>query len=214
VSVSLAGLLTGLGFTLIPPAISQGKTLVQQAPGFIHNARSSHLFGRLDARFHLAEHIEKLEKGLPAMLEGAATPILAAVGGVLSLAAAAVTVLLFTVFMLIFGGRLIRAALEEARPESRNLYGDVHEAPGQADLSRAQDVHIATSEVLVRIGKAAGPIAAAEAGGGKGEPGELADGLHRNLDRVDGVVEVHAPYRLRRGQIDEDAHTAEQVALQ
>jgi len=125
VSVSLAGLLTGLGFTLIPPAISQGKMLVQQAPAFIHNARSSHLFGRLDARFHLAEHIEKLEKGLPAMLEGAATPILAAVGGVLSLAAAAVTVLLLTVFMLIFGGRLIRAALEEARPESRNLYGDV-----------------------------------------------------------------------------------------
>ncbi|MGB8294791.1 MAG: AI-2E family transporter [Polyangia bacterium] len=125
VSASLVGLLTGLGFTMIPPAISQGRTLIRQAPAFIHNARASRLFASLDAHFHLADHIEKLEKGLPAMLEGAATPILAAVGGVLSLAGAGVTVLLLTVFMLIFGGRLIRAALEEARPESRNLYGDV-----------------------------------------------------------------------------------------
>jgi predicted PurR-regulated permease PerM len=31
------------------------------------------------------------------------------------------------VFMLIFGGRLIRAALEETRPESRNMVGDVLE---------------------------------------------------------------------------------------
>ena len=125
VSILLAGLLAGLGLTLIPPAVSQGRMLVAQAPAFIHNARSSRLFGRLDARFHLADHIEKLEKGFPTMLEGAATPILAAVGGVLSFAGATVTVLLLMVFMLIFGGRLIQAAMEEARPESRNLYGDV-----------------------------------------------------------------------------------------
>jgi predicted PurR-regulated permease PerM len=125
VSILLAGLLIGLAFTLIPPAVSQGQTLVEQAPAYIHSARGSHLFGRLNTRFHLADHIEKLEEGFPAMLEGAAKPILAAVGGVLNLAADAVTVSLLMVFMLIFGGRLIHAALEEARPESRNLYGDV-----------------------------------------------------------------------------------------
>jgi predicted PurR-regulated permease PerM len=125
VTILLAGLLIGLGFTLIPPAVSQGRTLVAQAPAFIHNARSSRLFRHLDARFQLADHIEKLETGLPTILEGAATPILAAMGGVLSFVGAAVTVLLLTVFMLIFGGRLIHGAMEEARPESRNLYGDV-----------------------------------------------------------------------------------------
>jgi predicted PurR-regulated permease PerM len=125
ISVSLAGLLIGLGFTLIPPAVSQGRTLVAQAPAFIHAARRSRLFDRLDARFHLADHIEKLENNFPTMLEGAAAPILAAVGGVLTFAGAAVTVVLLMVFMLIFGGRLIQAALQEARPESRNLYGDV-----------------------------------------------------------------------------------------
>jgi len=125
VSVSLAGLLVGLGFTLIPPAVFQCKTLVAQAPAYIHSARGSRLFDRLNTRFHLADHIQKLEKNLPTMLEGAATPILTAVGGVLSLIAAAVTVLLLMVFMLIFGGRLIHAALDEARPESRNMFGDV-----------------------------------------------------------------------------------------
>jgi predicted PurR-regulated permease PerM len=39
VSVSLAGLLVGIGFTLIPPAVSQGRTLIEQAPAFIRNAR-------------------------------------------------------------------------------------------------------------------------------------------------------------------------------
>ncbi len=91
---------------------------------------------------------------------------------------------------------------------------EVDEAPGQADLPRAKHVHIATEEVLVRIGKAAGPIATAEGSGGKGEPGELADGLHHNLDRIGDVVQIDTPYGLRRGQVDEHAHAAEQVALQ
>jgi predicted PurR-regulated permease PerM len=81
VSVLLAGFLTGLGFALIPPAVSQGQTLIQQAPAYIRSARASHRFGRLDARFHLTDQIEKFEKDLPAMMERSATPILAAVGG-------------------------------------------------------------------------------------------------------------------------------------
>jgi predicted PurR-regulated permease PerM len=59
------------------------------------------------------------------MLEGAASPLLAAVGGVLSSVAATVTVLFLVVFMLIFGKRLVRAILAEARPEHRALYDNV-----------------------------------------------------------------------------------------
>lgn len=125
VSVSLAGLLVGIGFTLIPPAVSQGRTLIEQVPAFIRNTQGSRLFDRLDSRFHLADYLQKLEANLPSMLEGAARPIMSAVGDLLSLTAAAATVLLLMVFMLIFGGRLVSAAMEEARPESRNLYGDV-----------------------------------------------------------------------------------------
>jgi predicted PurR-regulated permease PerM len=125
IALGMVGLLFGLAFTLIPPAIDQGKDLVQQAPGLVRVARSSRLFTRLDSYFHLAHRIQEFENGLPELIEGAATPILTAVGGVLSFVAAAVTVFFLTVFMLIFGGRLVRQALDEARPERRSLYETV-----------------------------------------------------------------------------------------
>src|SRR5205814_8726974 len=62
---------------------------------------------------------------MPDLLEGAATPILTALGGLLSALGAAVTVAVLVVFMLIFGGRLIRAILAEARPEHLATYRDV-----------------------------------------------------------------------------------------
>ena len=43
VTFAVLGLLTGFGFTLIPPAVDQGKALVQQAPAFIHTARQSQI---------------------------------------------------------------------------------------------------------------------------------------------------------------------------
>ncbi len=125
VTLAVLGLITGFGFTLIPPAVDQGKALVQQAPGFVHTARRSRLFKRLDQQFHIADRIEQGEKGLPEMLEGAATPILTALGGLLTLAGALVTIFFLTVFMLIFGGRVIRAALAEARTERRQIYESV-----------------------------------------------------------------------------------------
>lgn len=48
-ALSLLGLLTGLGFTLIPPTIEQFKALVKQAPEFVRTARGTRLFLTLDA---------------------------------------------------------------------------------------------------------------------------------------------------------------------
>jgi predicted PurR-regulated permease PerM len=117
--------IVGLGFTLIPPAVEQGRQLIKDAPGFLRTARGSGLFHKLDERFHLAERVQDAERHIPEMLEGAATPVLAAVGGLLSGIAAAITILFLVVFMLIFGERLVRAALAEARPERRAMYEDV-----------------------------------------------------------------------------------------
>jgi predicted PurR-regulated permease PerM len=125
VSLTLLALVVGFGFTLIPPAIEQGRELVRDAPGFIRTARESSLFRSLDARFHIAEHLLDAERRLPEMLEGAATPILNALGGLLTALGAAVTIAVLVVFMLIFGGRLIRGALAEALPERRPIYQKV-----------------------------------------------------------------------------------------
>jgi predicted PurR-regulated permease PerM len=125
VILSVAALLTAFGFTLIPPAISQGKQLVKDAPGFLRNVRASGFFQRVDARFHLAEQLDHAVQQLPDLLEGAATPVLSAVSGVLTGVAAAITIAVLTVFMLIFGGRLLQGALDEARAERRAMYAHV-----------------------------------------------------------------------------------------
>jgi len=125
VCLVLLGLLVGLGFTLIPPVIEQGRQLIHDAPSFIRTARKSSLFHTLDLRFHLGDRVTEVERKLPELLEGAATPLLSAVGGVLSAVAAIVTVAVLVVFMLIFGGRLVRAMVKEARPEHRPIYEDV-----------------------------------------------------------------------------------------
>ena len=119
------GLIVGFGFTLIPPAIEQGKALVHDAPQFVRSARGSALFRTLDSRFHLGDYLMEAERRLPDLLGGAATPILNALGDLLSGIAAAVTIAFLVIFMLIFGGRLITAAVAEARPERRAMYQDV-----------------------------------------------------------------------------------------
>lgn len=125
VILGLFGALVGFGFTLIPPAIEQGKQLVKDTPGFAHSVRESALFHRLDLRFHLAEQVDAAQKRLPNLLEGAASPVLAAVGGVLTAIGAAVTIAFLVVFMLVFGGRLVEAALREARADRRAVYEEV-----------------------------------------------------------------------------------------
>jgi len=119
------GLIAAFGFTLIPPAIEQGKGLVHDAPQFVRSARGSAFFRTVDARFHLGDYLLEAERRLPEMLQGAATPILNAVGDLLSGVAAAITIGFLVIFMLIFGGRLIKGALAEARPERRGVYENV-----------------------------------------------------------------------------------------
>ena len=98
---------TACGFLLIPPVIDQGRELIVNAPRFARVALASAFFRTLDTKFHVARHLVDFERRLPEMLEGAATPILTAVGGVLTGAGAAVTITVLVVFMLIFGERLI-----------------------------------------------------------------------------------------------------------
>ena len=125
VTLAMLGVVVGFGFTLIPPAIDQGRELIKNAPGLLRTARASSLFHTLDVRFHIAQQLLDAERRLPEMLEGAATPILSALGGLLSALAAAVTITFLVVFMLVFGGRIIHAALNEARIERRPLYEEV-----------------------------------------------------------------------------------------
>ena len=134
ISLSVLGLVVALAFTLIPPVVEQAGQLIHDAPSFIRQARGSSLFHRLDGRLHLNARVTLAEQKLPELLEGAATPILSALGGVLSALGAAVTVSVLVVFMLIFGGRLVRAMVAEARPEHvasyQTILGKIYQSIG------------------------------------------------------------------------------------
>jgi len=111
-----------LGFTVIPPAVNQGKALVLGLPDIIHKAQGTRLFHALDARLHIAKSLLSFEQRLPQMLEETAAPILSLLGGVLSGVAAVVTVMVLAIFMLIFGGDLVHEWLRETLPSRRPRY--------------------------------------------------------------------------------------------
>ena len=125
VVVVALGLLVGLGFTVIPPAVGQGKSLVVRLPDILHTARQTRFFHLLDDRWHIADQLLSFEKRLPAMLEETAAPLLSVLGGVLSGIVAVVTVAVLAIFMLIFGGGVVAALLREALPERRPRYRTV-----------------------------------------------------------------------------------------
>jgi putative heme transporter len=135
-TVMLSGLAiaVGFGFLLVPPAVRQGQQLVHNAPGFIETVRESKVFRAIDARLHVALRLQDLERQLPEEIEGAAAPILSAVGGILKVIGAVVTIVVLVVFMLVFGNPLIDAALAQARPERRSLYssmlGKIYQSTG------------------------------------------------------------------------------------
>ena len=116
------GVIVGLAFTVIPPAVSQGKALALGLPDIIRAGRATRVFHELDDRLHIAKSLLAFEQRLPQMLEETAAPLLTLLGGVLSAVTAVVTIAVLTIFMLIFGGRLVHELLQETLPARRPRY--------------------------------------------------------------------------------------------
>ncbi len=130
VTVVVLGLLlvlTAFAFLLIPTAVAQAKALIAAAPDLLRKAQGSRWFQVLDQHIHFNKMVTSPERTIADVLMGAATPVLTAVGSVLSFIGSAVATLFATVFMLIFGGQLVGGALDEARPERRSTYASVLE---------------------------------------------------------------------------------------
>jgi len=123
VIASFVAVLVGLGLLVIPALMSQGRSLSEQIPTLVQKLRQSHLLELLRGQFGTPEQVpEQVADQGEQLVQGAARPVLAALGGVLSVAATMLSLLFLTLFSLIFGGSLTRALLTEARPERRELY--------------------------------------------------------------------------------------------
>ena len=110
--------IAGLALLLIPPAVGQARMLLAESPALWAKLHQTRVFQWLNARFDLQA---QLQRGTHAS-SGAITPMLAAIGGVLSVLGGLVTLLFLTIFVLIFGPGLKDTFLAELGPDNRARY--------------------------------------------------------------------------------------------
>jgi len=130
----LLGLIVGVSFLIVPTAVAQVRDLIERLPELNKSLHEARLFQWLDARFHIDQRLGTLGKGSSGLFQQAVDPALRVVGGVLAGVGAFVTVLFLVVFMLIYGGRVVRGILAECLPAHRERYervlGKVYTAVG------------------------------------------------------------------------------------
>jgi putative heme transporter len=123
VMFSACVLLAGVLVLVIPAAVAQGHSLVEQAPKLLGDIRSSGLFSFLDRNFDIEESLrESLTKGGGGLAQTGASPVLGAIGGVLSAVAATATMAALVVFMLVFGPGLLSELSHLLNEELRNQW--------------------------------------------------------------------------------------------
>jgi len=119
------GLLVATGFSLVPAAVAQARQLASDfVPKILPAVRRISLVQAAERHLGLGTSPEELEHAASKFIGGAG-PVLSFLSSALSVIAGAATVLFLTVFILLFGGPLVRAAMAEARPERQALYGKV-----------------------------------------------------------------------------------------
>jgi len=104
-------LITGLVLIVVPAAVRQLKDFIASAPRILESLRHSPRFESLNQRFGIEERFKDALSGIFGFAQSAVNPILAAVTSALTAVAGFVTVLALTVFMLVFGGGLVRRLL-------------------------------------------------------------------------------------------------------
>jgi predicted PurR-regulated permease PerM len=118
----LLGVLIGASFLIIPPAVAQVRDLAERLPELNERIHQTRLFQWLDARIHIDQRLGALGNGDNSLFQKAVDPALRVVGGVLAGVGAFVTVLFLVVFMLFYGGRVVRGVLAESLPAHRERY--------------------------------------------------------------------------------------------
>ncbi|HYX92428.1 MAG TPA: AI-2E family transporter [Myxococcaceae bacterium] len=112
--------LAGLIWLVVPAAIDQLKQLSERAPDLVDKVKNSAAWQWASEHASLQERLDQLKQD--GMAQKAVTPAFALVGGVAKGVAALVTILFLAIFMLAYGGRVVRGALAEALPHHRERY--------------------------------------------------------------------------------------------
>ena len=127
VMVGACLLLAGVLLLVVPAAVAQGRSLVEQAPKLLGDIRSSGLFSFLDRNFDLEESFRTAITKGGGSAQAGSSPVLGAIGGVLSAVAAIATMAALVVLMLVFGPGLLSYLTHLFDAETRNQWERIAE---------------------------------------------------------------------------------------
>jgi len=126
--------LTGIGFLVIPPLVSQVSDFVNAVPDFIDDITAGRgPFGWLQDDYQIVDRIRAAieRQGVGGVL-GLGEPVLDIVRSVVTAVVGAITIIFLTFFMLLEGPRTIRGALallpESSRPRYERVSRDIYRA--------------------------------------------------------------------------------------
>ena len=126
--------LTGIGFLVVPPLVSQVSDFVNTVPDFIDDITAGRgPFGWLQDDYQIVDRIrEAIEKQGVGGVLGLSEPVLDIVRSVVTAVVGTITVIFLTFFMLLEGPRTIKGALslipERTRPRYERVGRDIYQA--------------------------------------------------------------------------------------
>jgi putative heme transporter len=122
VMTGLVGAMAGLVWLVVPASVRQVQEVAERAPELVERVKRSQSYRWLDDHADIEKRIEKARAEGGGLSTQSMNPVFAALGGVLSGLAALVTVLFLTIFMLLYGGSVVRGILAETLPKHRERY--------------------------------------------------------------------------------------------
>ena len=124
-TLAVALLIIGLMLVVVPAAIRQLQELIAATPRIVDSLRRSSWFASWNEHFGVEERLKDGFSAAFGPARGAGNPILGAITSALGAVAGFVTVLALTVFMLLFGGGLVRRLLAVAPAVDRPRWENV-----------------------------------------------------------------------------------------
>ncbi|RKH61795.1 AI-2E family transporter [Corallococcus llansteffanensis] len=114
--------MAALGLLVIPDLVEQVDALVTQWPQLWKQMRGTGILRALNQRLHSLGWNERLEEATPALAGPLPALLMSAIGGVVGLLGGILTVFFLVVFMLVFGGGVLKRLLDLSRPDHRLRY--------------------------------------------------------------------------------------------
>jgi predicted PurR-regulated permease PerM len=110
-SLALVLLIVGLMLVVVPAAVRQLREFIANAPGLLDSLRHSPSFEIWNQHFGLEERIKDALSVAVGPAQTTVNPLLVVLGSALGAIAGFVTILFLSIFMLVFGGRLLQRML-------------------------------------------------------------------------------------------------------